>query len=409
MLRTPRNVALYRDLLRGAVGLLVVLGIVLAILYLAAMSRVLLKLQLNDFGKFYYSARLFLDGQDMYGPSPATAIPVNVDGTSRQFWNMNPPHFHLLVLPLAPLSPINALAVWIVMNLAALLWSVRMVVRELELRMTFSGVLWGLLAFLCCSATCAIVITGQITFLLVLPFTYAWAMARRGQWTRAGIALGVLISVKPFLGVFGIYLLLLRQFRAAVWSAISGAAAVLAGLLVFGPDTYLAWSRAVKSIEWLWAPMNGSIHGLFSRTFSPSPLFPGAFSVPAVIVPLATLSCLAVLAVTYARLSRSTEAHAVDYSFGLLLLTALLVTPLGWVYYWWLLAGPLAALWRAHTGETKQRTAWLLMIALPGLVYPPLFVSRLGALAWVPSTIGSVYLWTTLVLWFLLVRRRDVA
>ena len=399
VLRTPRNVALYRDLLRGVTAFAVVLGILLALLYLTAMSRVLVKLHMNDFGKFYYSTRMFLDGQDMYGPNPATDIPVNVDGTSQQFWNMNPPHFHLLVLPLATLPPMQALAGWALMNLAALLMSVRMIVRELGLRLTPSRVLWALLGFLWCSATCAVLITGQVTFLLALPFTYAWVHARRGDWTRAGIALGLLICIKPFFGVFGIYLLLVRQFRAAIWAAASGAAAVLAGLLVFGPETYLAWSTAVKSIAWLWAPMNGSVQSFFSRTFSPSPLFPGAFSVPGVIVPLGALGCVIVLVVAYLRLRRDTAPPAVDHSFALLLLTALLVTPLGWVYYWWLLAGPLAGICLARRLDGR-----LVAAVLPGLLYPPLFVSQYGALWWVPPTIGSVYFWAALACWVFLVR-----
>jgi hypothetical protein len=306
------------------------------------------------------------------------------------------------VLPLAVLPPMQALAGWALMNLAALLLSARIVIRELRLRLTTSRLLWFTLGFLWCSATCAVVITGQVTFLLALPFTYAWAAARRGRWTHAGIALGFLICVKPFFGVFGVYLLLIKQFRAAAWAAVSGLAAGVAGLLVFGIDTYRAWSTAVKSIAWLWAPMNGSVQSFFSRTFSPSPLFPGAFSVPAVIVPLGALGCLAVLVVAYLKLRRDTSAPAVDHSFALLLLTALLVTPLGWVYYWWLLAGPVAALWLG-----QRVPGWVIAAAVPGLLYPPLFVSQYGALPWVPPTIGSVYFWSSLAVWIFLVRRRE--
>ena len=80
------------------------------------------QLHMNDFGKFYYSAKLFLDGQDMYGPSPATEIPIS-DTESRQFLNMNPPHFHFLMLPFAVMGPMNAFALWVVVNLIALFLS----------------------------------------------------------------------------------------------------------------------------------------------------------------------------------------------------------------------------------------------------------------------------------------------
>lgn len=399
VLRTPQNVALYRDLLRAATAFAVVIGIAAALLYLGAMSRVMLKLHMNDFGKFYYSARLFLDGQDMYGPNPATDIPVNVDGTSQQFWNMNPPHFHLLILPLAMLAPMQALAAWAAMNIAALLWSLRLIMRALGARLTAAGTLWSALAFLWCSATCAVVITGQVTFLLMLPFTYAWVCARRGNWDRAGIALGLLISLKPFFGIFGIYLLLVHQFRAAMLAAAAGAAVFLAGLAVFGTDSYLSWSTAVKSIAWLWAPMNGSVQSFFSRTFSPSPLFPGAFNVPSIIVPLGAIGTVFVLVLTYLRLNRGSSPAAIDHTFALLFVTALLVTPLGWVYYWWLLAGPVVAIALARGIDR-----WVIAAALPGLLYPPLFVSQYGALSWVAPTIGSVYFWASLAFWVFLVK-----
>ena len=84
--------------------MVVVLCAVCLLFYIQLTVYMVQRLHMNDFGKFYYSARLFLDGQDMYGPSPATEIPVGETET-RQFLNMNPPHFHLLILPFALLSP----------------------------------------------------------------------------------------------------------------------------------------------------------------------------------------------------------------------------------------------------------------------------------------------------------------
>jgi hypothetical protein len=65
----------------------------------------------NDFGKFYYSAVAFVQGQNMYGLNPATFVQVS-ETHHQQFWNMNPPYFHLL-LPFALLTPEVALTLWI--------------------------------------------------------------------------------------------------------------------------------------------------------------------------------------------------------------------------------------------------------------------------------------------------------
>ncbi len=46
----------------------------------------------------------------MYAPDSGDRHSRAREGDTRQFWNMNPPHFHLLVLPLAMLPPRQALA-----------------------------------------------------------------------------------------------------------------------------------------------------------------------------------------------------------------------------------------------------------------------------------------------------------
>ena len=81
--------------LHGA-WIVTLLFIVLA--YDVILAKVMLRYEMNDFGKFYHSALYFLQGRDLYAASPATLIPVS-NAEWRQFTNMNPPHFHLVVLP----------------------------------------------------------------------------------------------------------------------------------------------------------------------------------------------------------------------------------------------------------------------------------------------------------------------
>ena len=77
VLRSPRRVALTGDLIRVGISLVVVAATVFTLGYYSALGRVMYThLHMNDFGKFYYSAQFFLQGQDMYAPSPATEIPV---------------------------------------------------------------------------------------------------------------------------------------------------------------------------------------------------------------------------------------------------------------------------------------------------------------------------------------------
>jgi len=344
---------------------------------------------------------LHLDGQNMYGPSPATAIPVGPSET-RQFLNMNPPHFHLLILPLARLEPLPAFALWAGISLAALGLSLALIWRELTLRWTLSGIIWAVLAGVVWSATAATVVTGQLTFLLTLGVTLAWRAARRERWINAAIWLGVLASVKPFLGVFWLYFLVTRRFRPA--AAMAGAAAVCfaVGLAVFGWEPHVDWLHALGGVTWSWAPMNASFPGLVARTLDASPLFVPTWQAESLVPLLSWLGAIALGLVTYREIIRTDRVGRTDRSFLLLLLMAQLVAPLGWVYYMWIAVGPLLAWWPTRS---RGLAVTLLSIgALPGFLSPVVLTVAWTA-PWATPTIGSVYFWMVLCVWSAVIRR----
>jgi len=88
----------------------------------------------------------------------------------------------------------------------------------------------------------------------------------------------------------------------------------------------------------------------------------------------------------------------------------LLVSPLGWTYYWWLALGPMVAVgasWRGRSAheerppDSKAR-AWrraLLLAAVPGLFWPLPLTVVFQPSAWATALPGSAYFWATLALW----------
>src|SRR5215208_88404 len=72
----------------------------------------------SDFTIFYYTARMVADGLPMYGASPAK---YGVHWATGHLGNLNPPHFQLLLQPLAQFTYGQAYVVWTSLNLAALL------------------------------------------------------------------------------------------------------------------------------------------------------------------------------------------------------------------------------------------------------------------------------------------------
>jgi len=408
--KTARNQTLSDDLLHGLLWSIALAFLIWCLAIYAAMaSHMFVETNMNDFGRFYYSARAFLDDGDMYGPSPATTASI---GSPQQLWNMNPPHFHLLILPLARLSPLYALLLWSISGAVALAVSLRVVARELALRWTPSGAAWTIWASIVFSATGAVVVTGQVAFLLLLPVTLAWVDARRGRWHRAAVWLGVVASIKPFLWFFWVYLLLKRQTKPAVTMVLVAVLCVVAGLVVFGADSYTAWLNVLSRVDWDWLPMNGSITGLLSRSLSDGPFYTPLLHAPTAVTSIAAVSGLVVGVATLVAVARDRSPEAVDRSFAGVLLASLLISPLGWVYYLWLVAGPAAALWQTIGQRRSPRRNICIALAVPGLVCPLILTAAWREYSWGAVTLGSIYTWATLALWAAVmfdwrVRRRD--
>ena len=391
----PSPVLLFGDLIRITIAIAIVTVIAFVAIYYRFQGD-----HLNDFRVFYYSTQAWLDGQDMYGPTPATSVPVG-DGRHHDLWNMNPPHFHLLVLLFAALPLSQAMAAWVVANVGLLVCCIAAITRALDVRWTLPGALWAIFASMVFSATCGLVATGQVTWMLMVPVTFAWAAAREGHWTRAALLLGAAASIKPFLGVFLLYFALRRQWRLVVMMLGAGAACAGVGLAVFGLDAQWRWIETLRAVDWPWAPMNSSLAGFLTRVFSDNPFVPHLAEAPRLIGPLALAGSLILAVVTYRRLMRddARQADAVDRAFAALLILALLVSPLGWIYYLWLPAGPLLALFWFTRRPLGAGTRTLLLVSAPGLVWPLYPFIWFREAPWAAVSIAGIYFWTALGLW----------
>lgn len=387
-------------------------------------------LERSDFGKLHASARAYLAGRDMYDLGPATLSPVRgMTGEVLEyikFLNLNPPHFHLILLPLAPLPGRWALAVWGLASVGCLALALRSIQREAGVMLTPWGRRLAPLALLSFAGLGAVAVTGQVSFILLVPVTLAWIAARRGRWTAAGAYLGLAMSVKPFLAIFLPYFILRRRFAALSTALATAAAAFLVGLGVFGWEAHRSWIAGLSAVTWEWVAMNASVLGFLRRILAPSSYYAPLLDAPRLITPawLVVSGVLGVVSLAVAA-AHADDARAVDRGFGVLLLAALLISPLGWTYYWWLALGPMVALvvtWgiRAVAPEAPGPERWrraFLLLAVPGLIWP-----LPATVAFQPSPLatvlcGSAYFWATLALVAALIadwrvaggRLRDVA
>jgi len=369
----------------------------------------------SDFGKLHASAQAYLAGRDMYDLGPATLSPVR--GMSGdilhyiQFLNLNPPHFHLILLPLAPLPGPWALVVWGIVSLGCLGLSLHLIVREAGVTLTPWHRRLAALALLSFAGFGAVAVTGQVSFVLLLPMTLAWIRARRKSWAEAGVYLGLVMSVKPFLGIFLPYLVLRRRFDALGAALGAAAGAFLVGLGIFGWDAHRSWIAGLSAVTWEWVAMNASLLGFLKRVLAPSAYYAPLLDAPGLIGPVWLVLCAAVGLVTLTIAATDSSDHTVDRSFAVLLFAALLISPLGWTYYWWLALGPMVALVAAWNplaqGTTLSSMArWrraLLLVAVPGLIWPLPATVAFQPNPWATVLTGSAYFWATLALWAALI------
>jgi Glycosyltransferase family 87 len=385
--------------------LLLILGVGILLLWNFALGYLMtVRLHMNDFGKFYYSTRLFLDGQDMYGPNPATTLPVT-DSETREFLNLNPPHAHVPLLPLALLSPLAALGVWSLASGVCLARSIGLIAKNTNLSVTSVHPLLAAFAFLAFAGTQTVMVTGQLSFILMLPVTLAWIAARRGDWSRAGFYLGLLISIKLFFLIFVPYLWLRARARPVIVAAATAMGCFSVGLLIFGVEAHRSWLRALGAIDWLWVAMNASLPGLLSRALSPSPHFTPLAIAPEAIHTLSMIGAVVIGLLSYLVVLADRTEESVDRSFALLMITALLVSPLGWLYYVWFVLGPAVAVlaWggSAARGGAFLRRVQIGLIWVAGMVsvIPEVVVRSFQPSSFLTVTLGSAYFWGMAALW----------
>ncbi|MGH7170296.1 MAG: glycosyltransferase 87 family protein [Gemmataceae bacterium] len=381
----------------------------------------------NDFGRMYTSAALFVAGEDMYGWTPAAPAGVKEDYVI-DLYNMNPPHFHLLLLPLTLLHNLDyAFVLWWALSGLCLFHAGKWTLAEIGVDLTPARRQMALVLLLAFSGTAAMIFTAQLSFVLLIPITLMWRAARRGHWGRAGALLGLLISMKPFLAVLLAYLCWRRRWRAAAACLIVLVLSFAVGVAVFGWLNHVSWyHRLAVSEGWAWLSMNASLMGMLTRLFSESVLFVPLACLPAGTIWLLWLGIGGTLGLaTLAATSGGDSAEAVDQDFALLLAASVLFCPLGWVYYLWLALPALTALlargWPLGAASGQRGKRWLLAAMLIAFLWPTVLTqlgqpAALGArrdptlppvgAGWpfppqaiATLVIGSVYFWGLLALW----------
>jgi len=197
---------------------------------------------------------------------------------------------------------------------------------------------------------------GQIDLLVAALILYDLSRPDGARWKGVGIGLATGLKLTP--GIFAVYLLLTRRYRAAAVSLGVFAATVAVGFLALPRDSREYWSGAfadpnrVGRIE---NAANQSLRGAYARLLHTLGVEPWWICTAALVGVLGIA-----LAVHAGR--RGDDA----LGFSLCALSALLVSPISWSHHW-VMAIPallLFALGAWRVGSRTRLTAVAMAIAL---------------------------------------------
>lgn len=347
---------------------LVVLAMVLGLygLLIEAVSRYPV---VTDFFRYHYSARAFWEGQTIYGPVPAEEainLPEGVEFTPEdQHPNLSPPPLTLFLAPLGLWEARPAFVTWSVFSLLSGLGGAALLgITTVQASGRLRRVLWLALGVMLYFPSVANARLGQVSFVLLLLLTIAWVGARSGREGATGVAMGLAVSIKPFAGLLILLFLVRRRWRVLLWCGLTLAVASVASLLAFGASAFGEFVGALSNVTWYAASWNASLLGYLARILG------GSENVPLVQMPGLAYTlyyCVlgaALLAFVWLVWPRQDELtrEALDLGFGLCLALMLLLSPLGWMYYFPLLLPAGVAAWTVCGTPELKRLRWPLVI-----------------------------------------------
>jgi len=345
--------------------LTLMVGLLLAI-YLVTINSFSHTPQGSDFAKFYMAGKFLLEGKSIYAPVFPSSLPRPVEipreegrSTDKLNPNLNSPFTALLLSPLALLNYPAAFWIWSLLSLAAGMWGFSLIYAETWKKDYEPASLinsWILL--LMYFPTWVTVASGQFSLFLVLMLAIVWKTAKRGEDHIAGILLGLAVSLKIFMGIFLIFFAVRRRWRLLLWSLAAVMVCNLLGWLICGIDSYLDYLKVLGGVTWHADSRNASFTGFFTRIFGGSNNMP-LWALPqlsrALSVICSSLLMLGVIWLSWPR-RRENPLARFDLGFSLSIVAMLLISPLGWMYYFPALAIPLLVSWRVS--ESVSSTPW---------------------------------------------------
>jgi alpha-1,2-mannosyltransferase len=190
---------------------------------------------------------------------------------------------------------------------------------------------------------------GQINLLILALVLWDLTLPETSRLKGVGIGLAAGLKVTP--GIFVVYLLLTRRFRAAATAAATGAGTVLIGLLVLPGATWDFWTKDLYDTTRVgkeYIVDNQSLRGMMDRLLHSTH------------TGVSTLVLVAVVAVAGLALAVLVDRRSADlpragaWAGMTVAVTMVLISPISWTHHWvWCV--PILVLLAAEAQSERRR------------------------------------------------------
>ncbi|MFT4058168.1 MAG: glycosyltransferase family 87 protein [Legionella sp.] len=317
----------------------------------------------DDFTSFYSSALSAKQGNNPYQIMMSSFLPIERE----IIINLNPPIMLLLISPLSYFTYPVALKIWLILSIILGLIGAWITFRNIfsqnfikqNWRDLFIGYLFLFSSLMCLSTT-------QIGGLLMLCIMLGYYFYLKNYEYHAGILWGFIIALKFFPGLLLFYVLRQGRTKLFVIMLLTIALCFLMPILAYGATVYKQFYNGMTSISWYQHDWNTSVLGVIHRIFSEMQLI--EWIMPTYILAV----CICLMGYLWF-LTPKTDLDIINHQpFCLTLVMMLVISPLGWIYYFSILLFPLLLLWTSIMKEREEfsQSAKLWLASLFFLNFP---------------------------------------
>ncbi len=274
---------------------------------------------LMDFGSFYASGLKADNGENPYDPNSEYIFDINFSrvGAGGKMMNLNPPISVVAFRILSYFDPNQSLIIWQVVSAILYASTVITLGWVYKLNITPTKIIWAFTL----AAFWHTLVLGQIYVLLLLFTALGWIFLQKGKYIPAGIAIGLVVAIKPNFVIWPIFLLASGYYITFLASAVSSLVVSLIPIIFYGPTIYFQWMEAsTLRLETLIMPGNNSIVGLTAR-----------FQNLNIGIALSVIAVAALL--IFSKLKTSNNVEHSERISALGILASLLASPISWTGY----------------------------------------------------------------------------